>query len=112
MGQRLFKMRPPTKLSKIKNYLMRLTLPFLQLDGPGDFSLIKDWSFDDNTPDLPITGFRVRGQIERGCLESNVYGVTCWSGHCGGWSCAAAGAATAYAKLRSKPGWGAIGLAL
>ncbi len=45
-----------TKLSKIKTNLDAPNITVPPVDGPGDFSLDQDWSFDDNTPDLKTTG--------------------------------------------------------
>jgi phosphate transport system substrate-binding protein len=55
-----------TKLSKIKPNLDAPNITVPPVDGPGDFSLDQDWSFDDNTPDLPITGSEFVDPLKEG----------------------------------------------
>ena len=55
-----------TKLSKIKTNLDAPNITVPPVDGPGDFSLDQDWSFDDNTPDLPITGSEFVARLQEG----------------------------------------------
>ena len=60
-----------TKLSKIKTNLDAPNITVPPVDGPGDFSLDQDWSFDDNTPDLKTTG---SGLVDRLEGASNLMG--------------------------------------
>jgi len=53
-----------TKLSEIKPNLDAPNITVPPVDGPGDFSLDQDWSFDDNTPDLKTTGDGLVDQLK------------------------------------------------
>ena len=64
-----------TKLSEIKPNLDAPNITVPPVDGPGDFSLDQDWSFDDNTLDLPITGFEFVDQLKEGA-SNQTGGVT------------------------------------
>lgn len=61
-----------TKLSKIKTNLDAPNITVPPVDGPGDFSLDQDWSFDDDTPDLKTTGSEFVEPLKEGA--SNLTG--------------------------------------
>ncbi len=60
------------KLSKSETNLDAPTITVPPVDGPGDFELDQDWSFDDNTPDLRTTGFEEVDRLKEGA--SNLTG--------------------------------------
>ena len=79
-----------TKLSNKTNLdAPNITVP--PVDGPGNFSLDQDWSFDDNTPDLKTTGSGFVDELKDGA--SNLTGGVTLAG--AGIAAAGVGAADA-----------------
>ncbi len=84
-----------TKLFKIKTNLDAPNITVPSVDGPGNFSLDQDWSFDDNTPDLKTMGSGFVDELKDGA--SNLTGGVTLAGA----GIAAAGVGAAGAAIGS-----------